>query len=165
MILFGLCKSPPAKFPKSAKEWAQYAKTLKIKISKQLFSAFEIQHAILRCCMGPPRDFDFDEEYPVYMANDPKAYLKCQCAEPFINFGFYYPYKSTPPLTLYTVDFVKTELKQVIGQYLISSNLFKNKNNISLPGIMENYEDDFHLEKDKNLFIDFIKNCLSEEDP
>jgi len=160
-ILFGLCKKPPKKFPKSIAEWDNYAKSLEVKVGRHIFSAFEIQHAILRACMGPPKNFDYDD-YPVYMVNDPKILLKSNRAEPLIDFGFYSPYKSSPPLTLFSVEHVTDELRQVAWKCIATKKFEENKKQLLLPGIMKDYEDDFFAKRDKKQFIEFLKSCIPE---
>ena len=161
-ILFGLCKQPPKKFPKSTLDWANLSKNMMIKVGCFIFSAFEIQHAILRACMGPPCNFNYDEDYPVYIVNDPKGRLKCTKAEPLIDFGLYFPYKSAPPLSLYTIQWVTHELQQVAWSCIQRTKFEKHKKQLLLPGIIKEYEDDFLSNTDREKFIGFLKSCIPE---
>lgn len=132
-----------------------------MKVDSHVFTALEMQHAIVRACMGPPKDFDFDENYPVYMVNDPKGLLKCCKPEPLVNFGFYFPFKSAPPLTFFTVECVTNELRQVLWNCLLRTK-FKSKKQLTLPGIMREYEDDFLTGRDRDQFVELLKSCVPE---
>ena len=162
VILFGLCKLDSITIPKSDEDWDQYSKSVTIKVSQHIFSAFEIKHCILRASMGPPKNFYFTQEYPIYMADDPKVNLKCSNSDPLVNFGISYPYKSSPALTFFTVENIRDELKGIAGNCITSSKFGKTQKRVILPGIMENYEDDFYINKDRSCIVNLFTECLKD---
>ena len=164
-ILFGLCKSPPAKFPKSMQEWINYSRSLFIRVGLYTFNALEIHHAILRATLHIPKVFttskDLIQGYPRYAPSESKTYFLYLENKPLINFGIHFPFKSNPQLRVYTPDTIMAQLKLNAEQCLSSGKLAACKNKLQLPPIMEMYEEDFlGPDKQREVVIQFVKDHL-----
>jgi hypothetical protein len=159
-ILYGLCIAPPKTYPTSAQNWVDYSKSIKIKVADYFFTPYEIQHSLLRASMTPPDDPYFVMEYPSNMLTDPKASFKCSKAEPLINFGFYYPYKSSPPLKIFRNEKLIQELAEVAKAALDNCSLNPITNQITFPPIIALYKEDFLSERCNKNFMVVLKAKL-----
>ena len=164
MVLFSMCKSPQAKFPKTYKDWQKYLRTITFKVGPYFFSALEIQHSILRAGMGPPNIFDSikEVEYPFLKSVDPRVLFKYPRRDVLVNFGFYSPHKSSPPLRVYNVNNAIEELKEVADQSFKDVKFAKNPKKLKFPGIIEFYQDEFYADVSMLKFKECIKSCLPE---
>ena len=163
IILFALCKTPSAKFPKNIQEWAKYSESLTMKIDQFIFNPFEIQHGIIRACMGPASYFNqLELVYPLYAAGDLKGLFKLGIKNPIINFGFYFPFVSNPPLKLFTPQNVMENLKQIVLESLKSAGFEKSKSEMNLPAIIKGYEEDFIHNGDRTELFKFLEFSLSD---
>eukprot|EP00826_Nyctotherus_ovalis_P033158 TRINITY_DN26757_c0_g1_i1.p1 TRINITY_DN26757_c0_g1~~TRINITY_DN26757_c0_g1_i1.p1 ORF type:complete len:193 (-),score=39.70 TRINITY_DN26757_c0_g1_i1:42-620(-) len=161
-ILYGLCISPPHKFPQSAKDWANYSKSLRVKVADYTFTPYEIQHSLLRVSMTPPDDPEFAKEYLKKMPQDLKARFKCAKPEALINFGFYYPYQSSPFLNIFTAENLPKKLAEIAQLCLVSCKYNPHESKLTLPGFISLYKEDFLLNKYNKNFITLLKSCLFE---
>lgn len=161
-ILFGLCKAPPAKFPKSILEWAKYSQSLSMKVDQFIFNPFEIEQAVVRASMGPPSYLKGKEPYPLYSASDSKAAFKLPAVSPLANFGFHFPHVSSPPLKLFTPQNVMGELKEVAIASLQSAGFGKSQLALNLPAVMKAYEEDFLPNASRAELFKFLEDTLSD---
>eukprot|EP00826_Nyctotherus_ovalis_P050060 TRINITY_DN6098_c0_g1_i6.p1 TRINITY_DN6098_c0_g1~~TRINITY_DN6098_c0_g1_i6.p1 ORF type:complete len:207 (+),score=62.12 TRINITY_DN6098_c0_g1_i6:321-941(+) len=165
IVLFGLCKTPPAKFPKSHKDWFKYLGELTMNVGGFFFSPVEIQHCLLRASLSPPKIFAASKDlaYPQFAPDDSRLQFRLSRKEPLVNFGFSYPFKSSPQLKVYREESVYEELRKTAGMCLAGGKLEKSKGQLQLPGVMEMYEEDFAKEKTKEEFILFVRDLLPSE--
>ena len=162
-ILCGLCKIPLAQLPKNELNWKIFANKCKIKVGEFVLSALEIKNIILRAFISIPEGYIEHTriKYPSFNLGDPRRNLMFNEYIPLVNFGLYYPYKSSPPLMIYTSSHVIEELETIAGKFLFASKFKEEKEFISLPGIFKIYEDDFI--KDPDNFIDLINQIIPSE--
>jgi len=159
-ILYGLCIAPLNKYPTSAQDWINYSKSISIKVADCFFTPYEIQHLLLRASMAPPDDPYFAKEYPSNALGKSKARFKCSKAESLINFGFYYPYKSSPSLKIFgNVNLIR-ELAEVAKAGLDSCSLDVSTNQITFPPIIAFYKKDFLSGKYNKNFMVVLKTKL-----
>jgi len=167
MILFALCKTPPSKFPKTMQDWALFSKSVIFRVGPYQFTAFEIQHTIIRAYMHLPKFITSHKELlaamPQYSSSDFRNQFKFCKNEPLLNFGFYLPCKSSPPLRIYTPDNILAQLALNARDSLLSAKISGSKGTLKLPGIMEFYEEDFYGQGGKEEAILFVKKYLPSD--
>eukprot|EP00826_Nyctotherus_ovalis_P050570 TRINITY_DN6211_c0_g1_i3.p1 TRINITY_DN6211_c0_g1~~TRINITY_DN6211_c0_g1_i3.p1 ORF type:complete len:159 (+),score=30.37 TRINITY_DN6211_c0_g1_i3:606-1082(+) len=131
-------------------------------VDKYLFSPFEIQHAIIRGNTNPNKELfaknDIESPTDNMMQMEEKKVFMFPRIDPLVNFGFYFPYKSNPPLKLFISHNVKDQLKEAAQDYLDKTVSFKEKNKLKLPGFLNFYKYDFNAVD--NELIDFIEQHL-----
>eukprot|EP00826_Nyctotherus_ovalis_P011147 TRINITY_DN1290_c0_g2_i20.p3 TRINITY_DN1290_c0_g2~~TRINITY_DN1290_c0_g2_i20.p3 ORF type:complete len:200 (-),score=57.22 TRINITY_DN1290_c0_g2_i20:208-807(-) len=159
IILYGMCKAPAKSFPKKWKDWADYARSLKFKVDKFLFSPFEIQHIIIRGCMVHNKELFAKNgvKLSVYNGMEEKQRFVLPKMNLVAIFGFYFPYKSSPPLTPFTPQNVKQQLKLLARSCLAKATAFK-KNKLKLPGLLELCKCD--LDAKENGLMKFMRKHL-----
>eukprot|EP00826_Nyctotherus_ovalis_P053203 TRINITY_DN6877_c0_g4_i1.p1 TRINITY_DN6877_c0_g4~~TRINITY_DN6877_c0_g4_i1.p1 ORF type:complete len:191 (-),score=28.73 TRINITY_DN6877_c0_g4_i1:128-700(-) len=160
MIIYGLCKRPAMKLPQSLKDWAEYEAGLRFKIGQYIYTPLEVQHFIVRVNLGFPAAF---EAYLKSRIADEKFVFRYSKANPLVNFGFSFPFKSSPPLRIYLPETIEEDLRETAGIFFLRGKLMKGKNRLQLPGILDVYEKDFAFMQDKKECITFVQNCLPEE--
>ncbi len=96
LILFSLCKTK-GRIPKNLAEWIAYSNSVAIKVGPFVFTALEIQHAVLRAGMGVPKIFatsgDLLQLFPRFDPSDPRFHFRYDKKEPLIDFVLYFPCK------------------------------------------------------------------------
>ena len=162
MVLFGLCKNE-IQFPSNNEEWINYICSISLKVGPHIFSALEIRCIMFDNMLEIPAKSQLilDKAYPFYTKKNPKSYFKYPKQEPFIDFGFYSPYKSFPELCIYTSKNVVNELKQVAARYFISNH--KSFWRLKLPPILKKYDLEITSEEAKNKFKKYIISNLPED--
>lgn len=157
-ILYGLCAAPPAEFPESTQDWIDYSKSLKMKVGEYTLTPFEMQHSLVRSALSPPKDLEAKKNAPATS----KARLRCSKSESLLNFGFYYPYKSSPALKVYTAEKLIAELAEVAQLCLNSAKVDLSKSLLTLPGFASLYKEDFLSKKSNKNFMVVLKSQLFE---
>jgi len=163
IVLFGLCKAPPAKFPKSAQEWIKYLKGLQMNVGGFFFNPLEIKHCLLRAALNIPKIYQANKDltYPKYNEGDERLSFVYNKKNALINFGFSYPFKSSPRIKVYTYDKIYEQLKHTASFYLSKCKLEKSKTQLQLPGVIEMYEKDF-IDTNEGL-VNYIRTLLPSE--
>ena len=166
LILFALCKNGSKPIPKTQLEWTNYEKSISIKVANSIFTAFEIEHAVLRAAMNNPKmpspSLEQKMIYPKFQMTDPRIVFALMKKDVFINFAFYIPTKSSPSLKIYLPSKVSTQMKDNATRYL-QKTLKVVKSIATLPALFEWYSEDFIRGNDKDDLLFFIANCLPKE--
>lgn len=160
MIIYGLCKRPAVRLPQSLNDWAKYEAGLKFKVGPHIYTPLEVQHFIVRVNLGLPAAF---EDYLNSRIADEKFVFRYSKANPLVNFGFSFPFKSSPPLRIYLPDTIEEDLRETAGIFLARGKLMRGRSQLQLPGILDVYREDFAFMQDKRECITFVLNCLPEE--
>lgn len=163
ILLYGMCKAPAKSFPKKWRDWANYAKSFKFKVDKFLFSPFEIQHMIIRGCMTHNKELFAKNSInlPMYNGMEENQRFVLPRMSPVAIFGFYFPCKSSPPLTLFAAQNVKQQLKLLAANCLAKEVAFK-KNKLLLPGFLEVCKCD--LDARENGQVNFVRKHLDAKE-
>jgi len=168
LVLYGLCKSNLKVIPNTQFKWIEFLCSISVNLAGLIYTAFEIEHAILRATMPTPKvhsPYIKDNiSYPKYAHIDRKHAFAYDKKEPLINFALYLPTVSSPPLMVYTPDEIFMQMKKNAGRYLENQVKAISSATISLPQIFEWYREDFDRGNDKNDLIYFIANCLSQDE-
>eukprot|EP00826_Nyctotherus_ovalis_P022172 TRINITY_DN1726_c0_g2_i1.p2 TRINITY_DN1726_c0_g2~~TRINITY_DN1726_c0_g2_i1.p2 ORF type:complete len:126 (+),score=24.02 TRINITY_DN1726_c0_g2_i1:679-1056(+) len=106
--------------------------------------------------MTPPKDPEIKKK----ASGNSKANLKCSKSEPLLNFGFYYPYKSSPVLKVYTAENLIAELAEVAQLCLNSAKINSSKSQLTLPGFISLYKEDFLSGRHNKNFMVLLKSQL-----
>lgn len=97
LILYALCQDARGRLPKTELSWLSYKSETAIKVGPYVFTALEIEHALLRAAMPAPQMplpyFDDHQYFAKLSAGDPRAKLIYPKKEPLLNFPLYIPTK------------------------------------------------------------------------
>jgi len=165
LVLFGLCKYKRMKIPNTQLEWTKFRKSLLVKIAGYTFSAFEIEHAVLRASMDSPNlpspYLDTEMIYPKFKSNDPRLNLVSKRKEGFLEFALYIPTKSSPPLRIYKADKVVRQIKLNVEKYIVKNvKVNQSKGTLLLPALFKWYSTDFTKGDDAEDLLLSITNLL-----
>jgi len=169
LILFSLCEDGKKPLPKTLLEWLQYKADKAINVGRVIFSALEIEHAVLRGSMDSPNiPSPYTDELPFFNKfhpADPRASLKVTKKIKHINFVLYNPtmyflrynfYSSSPTLRVYHSYKLQEELKEATEQYFSKTVKYKGKGQLILPELLEWYAEDYYRGFGKQDLASFV---------
>lgn len=168
LVLFGLCKHNRTSFPSTQLEWTNFRKSLLVRVEGYTFSAFEIEHAVLRAAMHSPNlpspYLDAPMSFPKFKPRDPRTKLTYKKKEAFLEFALYIPTRSSAPLRIYKPDKVAAQIKENAEQYMIKTvGVNGGKKVLMLPKMLEWYAGDFAKGDTKEDLLLSITNRLTNK--
>eukprot|EP00826_Nyctotherus_ovalis_P020197 TRINITY_DN16323_c0_g1_i2.p1 TRINITY_DN16323_c0_g1~~TRINITY_DN16323_c0_g1_i2.p1 ORF type:complete len:317 (-),score=52.09 TRINITY_DN16323_c0_g1_i2:110-1060(-) len=168
LVLFGLCKYNRTSFPSTQLEWTNFRKSLLVRVGGYTFSAFEIEHAVLRAAMDSPNlpspYLDVPVPFPTFKPRDPRTKLAYKKKEAFLEFALYIPTKSSAPLRIYKADRVAAQIRENAERYMIKTvRVNGSKKVLMLPKMLEWYASDFAKGDTKEDLLLSITNRLTNK--
>ena len=74
-------------------DWLEFLRTASIKADQYVFTALEIENAILRAGMAAPKRTNPEQYCPRCTSSDPRSKFQHLNNEPLLSFGLYLPTK------------------------------------------------------------------------
>lgn len=95
--MFSLCKDSSKPLPKTQYEWISFSMNTAINVGSNVFTAHEIEHAILRasmCCPKIPTPYINEQQvFSKFAESDKRSKFAFGKKERLINFALYLPIK------------------------------------------------------------------------
>ena len=156
LVLYSLCKLGDERNPLSFEQWHNYLSTIRLGIHSIEISAFQIEQQILRCGPSPPQIQRLKEQTRDISNHISKLSVSKKIKK-LINFGLFWPCKSSSPLCLYSPITIKEQLLEITTIYLNNQVTFnEDTEELEIPQIFQWYKDDFCRTNDTNEIIYFI---------